>query len=64
MPTAKKFKCKLCNADMEERDGLPGLRVCQLCDDLGRSGVAERAHITFSMKGKEKRSVVYQAPGE
>jgi len=64
----KKLTCKLCGETFEERENLPGLRVCEMCDDLGKSGIAERAKIAFARKSdgssKEKRAPVYIAPGE
>ena len=49
------LKCKLCKKDFEERENLKGLRVCQACDDSGKSGIGSRCHIQVIMReGKQK----------
>ena len=42
----KKHVCTCCGATFDEREHFPGLKVCELCDGLGKSGVLYR--------GKEK----------
>jgi hypothetical protein len=65
MPIVKKLKCKLCGTDFEEREGLPGLKCCQTCDDNGRSGIASRVQIVVTKSGQHKYGKnLYTAPGE
>ena len=66
MPVVKKMTCKFCGKQFDERENLPGLKVCELCDDIGKSGVAVRAKVyTRNVGGKTKEvaEVYYTAPG-
>jgi len=65
MPIAKQLTCKLCKKKFDEREGLPGLLVCQDCDDNGRSGIASRVQIVVNRKGQHVYGKMhYTAPGE
>jgi hypothetical protein len=46
MPEAVKLLvCNACGKTFEERKEFPGLKICDLCDALGRGGVRLRGNV-------------------
>ena len=46
------MKCNICGEDFKERKDFPGLKVCEICDATGKSGILKRGNIQVFMGGK------------